>query len=230
MKNIDQSDTDGSGLERLLETRHSCRAFLPTEIPRATIERMLKLSQKAPSWCNTQPWRVHLASGATLEAFRSAYVERARLSDGVSDLGFPLAYRGVYLARRRECGFALYKSLGIARDEKERAAEQALDNFRFFGAPHLAVISTERDLGPYGAIDCGGYISVFLLAAASLGVAAVPQAAIATHSAFVREFFKMPEGRQIVGGVSFGCEQSGHPANSFRTTRADLSEVVTWLD
>ena len=29
-------------LQRLLEARHSCRAFLPTEVPRATIDAWLR--------------------------------------------------------------------------------------------------------------------------------------------------------------------------------------------
>ena len=157
-------------LENLLVERHSCRAFQPSALPRATIERMLSIAQRTASWCNTQPWHLHLLSGPRLDAFREACVDRARTSQGTPDLEFPLAYRGDYLARRRECGFALYASLGIGREDKARAQEQMLANFRFFGAPHLAVISTERDLGAYGGIDCGGYISTFLLAAESLGV------------------------------------------------------------
>jgi nitroreductase len=216
-------------LENLLTARHSCRAFLSTPLPRVTIENLLSIAQRTPSWCNTQPWRVHIVSGAVLDEFRGHYVGRARQSEGSADLELPLAYRGEYLARRRECGIALYSSLGIAREDKVRAAEQALENYRFFGAPHLAVISTERDLGAYGAVDCGGYISVFLLASASLGIAAVPQAAVAMHSAFVREFLKIPDGRQIVAGIAFGLERTDHPSNAFRTTRADTDDVVTWV-
>lgn len=232
MKMLDQSLDDVTPdalLGSLLETRHSCRAFLPTPIPRSRIERMLALAQRTPSWCNTQPWQVHIVSGEVLDRCRTEYVERARHSQGEADLGLPLAYRGDYLARRRQCGHALYACLGITRDDKLRADEQALENFRFFGAPHLAVISTERDLGTYGAVDCGGYISVFLLAAASLGIAAIPQAAVAMHSGFVRDFLQMPEGRQVVAGIAFGLEQAEHPVNEFRTPRAGLAEVVTWV-
>ncbi|MES2531692.1 MAG: nitroreductase [Pseudomonadota bacterium] len=217
-------------LDRLAAERHSCRAFLQTPLPRATIERMLAIAQRAPSWCNTQPWHVHLVSGAALDRFREAYVPIARGGGGAPDFDFPLAYRGPYQARRKECGLALYASLGIGREDRTAAAEQALENFRFFGAPHLAVISTERDLGDYGAIDCGGYLGLLLLAAQSLGIAAVPQAAIATHSGFVREFIGLPESRQVVAGVAFGWRDDAHPINGFRTRRATQEEAVTWID
>ncbi|MES2481691.1 MAG: nitroreductase [Pseudomonadota bacterium] len=216
--------------ERILKTRHSCRAFQPTPLPRETIERMLALAQHTPSWCNTQPWQVHLVSGEPLERFRTQYVERVQTREGRADLDVPLAYRGEYQARRLECGMALYASVGITRQDKAAAKQQGMENYRFFGAPHLAVITTPRDLGAYGAVDCGGYLATLLYAAASLGVAAVPQAAVAMHSDFVREFLGIADTRLVVAGVSFGLAAVEHPINGFRTTRASLDDVVTWVE
>ncbi len=220
---------DADALQRLLADRYSCRGFLPDPLPRADVDRLLALARRTPSWCNTQPWHVHIVSGAKLEEFRERYCEKARAGERGSDFPFPPAYSGRYLERRRECGLALYRSLGIGREDKARANEQLLLNYRFFGAPHLAVISTDAELGTYGAVDCGGYINVFLLAAQSLGIAAVPQAAVASNSAFVREFLGMPEGRLVVAGVAFGYADAAHPVNGFRTTRAALDDTVTWI-
>lgn len=50
--------------EQLLARRYSCRAFLPRPVERATIERILDAAQRTPSWCNAQPWQVHIATGA----------------------------------------------------------------------------------------------------------------------------------------------------------------------
>lgn len=216
-------------LEACLQARHSCRAFLRDPVPRSTIERLLQLAQRSPSWCNTQPWHVHLVSGAPLERLAKAYVEHAAANEPKADLGVPTAYTGVYDQRRRECGYSLYQSLGIARSDIEARQRQALENYRFFGAPHLAVITTDRQLGTYGAVDCGGYISTFLLAAHSLGIAAVPQAAIAMYSDFLRRFLELPEDRLLVAGIAFGRADAQHVVNSFRTTRAAVSETVTWV-
>ena len=41
----------------------------------------------------------------------------------------------------------------------------------------LIVIHTNEPLGIYGAIDCGGYVSNFMLAAQALGLGTIPQAA-----------------------------------------------------
>ena len=96
---------------------------------------------------------------------------RFRRRRTTGDFPFPREYLGVYLERRRESGFQLYNSLGIARGDKAAYAKQALENYNFFGAPHVAIIHTDEALGVYGAIDCGAYVSNFMLAAQALGSA-----------------------------------------------------------
>jgi nitroreductase len=81
----------------------------------------------------------------------------------------------------------------------------------------------------YGAVDCGAYVGNFVLLAQSLGVASIPQAALAHFSPFVREYFGLGAGRRIVCGISFGYEDTAHAANQFRTRRASLEEAVTWV-
>jgi nitroreductase len=218
-------------LEELLGERFSCRAFRPDPVPRATIERILAAAQKTASWCNSQPWRLEIASGAATEEFRElmyGVASGGRPNSG--DFPFPREYRGVYLERRRESGFQLYNSLGIPRGDKVGYAKQALENFNFFGAPHVAIVHTDEALGVYGAIDCGGYLMSFMLAAQALGVATIPQAALAFHSEVVRQHFGLGDDRRVVCGISFGYPDRTHKANSYRTSRAAITDTVTFVE
>ncbi len=223
-------DTDAAdALQTLLEQRYSCRGFLPQEVPRATIERILQLAQRTASWCNAQPWQVVVTRGAATERLREA-LRAAQGQPPQSDFPWPREYHGIYQARRRECGLALYDAVGVAKGDREASARQAMENFRFFGAPHVAIVSSDEALGVYGAVDCGAYVSNFMLAASSLGVATVPQAALASRADVLRRHLGLAESRRVVCGVSFGYADTAHPANSFRTTRAGLEEVLTWVD
>jgi nitroreductase len=218
-------------VDRLLRERHSCRAFLPKPVPRAVIDRVLDVAQRTASWCNSQPWQVIVTSGAATERFREAMFATA--SSGATEEGdfpFPREYRGVYLARRRESGFQLYNTLGIARGDKAAYRRQALENFKLFGAPHVAIITTDEALGVYGAVDCGGYVNNFMLAAQALGVATVPQAALAFHAGTIRRHFAIGDDRRVVCGISFGYEDRDHPANSYRTSRADIADAAMFID
>jgi len=221
---------DTASLARLLEGRWSCRGFLPEPVPRATITQVLDLARQSPSWCNTQPWHVIVTEGEGTQRFRAALAAHAATAELTPDFPFPQQYSGVHLERRRECGFQLYESVGIAKGDRAGSAKQAAKNFELFGAPHAAIVTTEAELGAYGAIDCGLYLQTFLLAAHSLGLGAIPQAALAAYAPFIREFFNLPDNRLIVCGMSFGWPDHDHPANGFRTRRATVEDTVTWAN
>jgi nitroreductase len=212
--------------QALLEARHSCRGFLPGAVPDAVIRRIVKTAQMVPSWCNAQPWQVIVTRGAETEAFRNvmkAAMESATLNP---DMAFPERYEGVYRERRSACGWQLYEATGVTKGDRVASARQMARNFDLFGAPHVAIVTTEAKLGGYGVLDCGAFVTAFMLAAEACGVASIAQAAIAGYSGEVRAHFGIPAGRDIVCAISFGFKDATHPANGFRTARADLSEVL----
>jgi nitroreductase len=216
--------------EALLKRRYSCRGYLPRQVQRATIERLLEVAQRTPSWCNSQPWQVHIVSGAATERLRAALLAFAASHQAEPEYPFPREYRGVYLERRRECGFQLYEAVGVARGDRAASAKQSMENFRLFGAPHALVVTTDEALGIYGVLDCGAWVNNFMLAAAAAGVACIAQAALAAHPKLLRDFFGIGADRRVVCGMSFGYEDPGHPANTFRTSRARKEEVAVWLE
>ena len=221
------SDADLKVVERLLATRASCRGFRPDPVPAALLDRILAAAQRTASWCNSQPWQVVVASGAAADAFRDAlFAQAVSGAAGDPDYAFPQEYRGAYLDRRRDAGFRLYEAVGVRREDRAGRQRQMLENFRLFGAPHVAIVSSDAALGVYGAVDCGGYVANFLLAAEAAGVAAIAQAALALHSGFIRDHFGLADDRRVVCGVSFGFADADHPANTVRTGRAPLGEAV----
>jgi nitroreductase len=188
------------------------------------------MAQRTASWNNVQPWNVIVTEGQGTERFRAALLARARAGDKpVRDFPFPREYREPYQARRRECGFALYAAVGVQRGDKAGYIRQGLENYRLFGAPHVALISTDEALGVYGAVDCGAYVSTFMLAARALGVASIAQAALASHSDLVRAHFALPEEQRFVCGISFGYADEAHPVNGYRTTRLTGAEAARFV-
>ncbi len=168
---------------------------------RPLIERVLAAAQKTASWCNSQPWQVTIVSGDATRAFGEALYKNASEGKFSADFPFPREYKGVYLDRRRESGFQLYNALGIPRGDKAGYQKQMLENYRFFGAPHVAIITSAEALGVYGAVDCGGYVGNFMLAAQALGISTVPQAALAGQSDLVRKHLGLADDRRVVCGI-----------------------------
>lgn len=192
---------------------------------------MLRIAQMAPSDCNSQSWRVLVLSGPALARLQAALTEAA--VTGVApetDVPPVERYEGLMQDRRRACGWALYEAVGVKKGNREESHRQSLENFRLFGAPHLALITVPKVMGERGIFDAGIYTGFLLLAAEDLGIAAVPQASITHFAQVIRRHAVIPPAHHILCGVAFGTEDATHPANAFRTTRADLSETVTWAD
>ena len=216
---------DFAALGRILDARFSCRGFRPDAVPEETVAKIVSAAGRAPSWCNAQPWQVTITRGAETDRFRAALLETVAKDKPAPDLPWPTGYPGVTGDRRRTCGYQLYDAVGITRDDHAARAEQSLENFRLFGAPHVAIISSEAALGSYGALDCGGFVTAFTLAAAALGVGTIAQASVAAYPAVIRRHFDLPEDRLILCAISFGYADPDHPANGFRTERAELGEI-----
>lgn len=186
------------------------------------------MAQNSPSWCNVQPWELVITEGDATERLRAALAEH--LGDAPApDLPFPDAYTGVYLERRRACAWQLYESVGVARGDRMASLAQTAKNFTFFGAPHVAILTSPSALGVYGAVDCGIYLGHLLLAAQSLGLGAIAQAAVALYSPFLHAYFDIPTERRIVCAVALGYPDEDHPANGFKTERAPIDQVVRWV-
>lgn len=219
---------DYDSLTRLLDGRYSCRGFKAKPVSQDKIEAILNAARLVPSWCNAQPWQVVITSGSETDAFRQALQKRAVSTAPAPDVAFPGSYSGVYKDRRRVCGWQLYDAVGVEKGDRAGSAAQMMRNFDLFGAPHCAIIHSPAELGAYGGLDCGAFVTTFTLAAEALGLASIPQAAVASHAPLLHDHFGIGDDRLILCAISFGYADEDHPANGFRTERANVSDLTEW--
>ena len=125
-----QDHSDHDVLDRLLKSRHSCRAFGPGIVPKAVIEQILLTAQRVPSWCNSQPWKVTVCQGKTLAALGAALLEAAQKGMQSPDIDFPQRYSGEYKHRRSVCGWQLYEAVGVTKGDRAASLQQMMENYR----------------------------------------------------------------------------------------------------
>lgn len=214
-------------LKATLTDRYSCRGYLNKEVEKKDIEEAILAASRVPTWCNAQPWEVLVTRGEATCKFAEVLTKAASEEEMKPDFAWPEQYTGVYSERRRVCGYQLYEALGIDRQNYVKRKEQMMENFRFFGAPHVAIITTDADLGPYGSMDTGGFIAMLSVVLRSKGIASVVQASVTGYANVIRKHFNIPSHRLVQTAISFGYENSDHPTNSFRTDRATINDVMT---
>ncbi len=215
-------------VSRAVAERRSTRAFLPKDVPAETLRSIFERAQRAPSWCNIQPWRVWVASGET-RARLTSEMTRAALEEAPSpDVPFPTDYPEPYGTHRRACGRALYEAMGVARDDTAGRQAAWLRNFVAFDAPHVAIVGFDSRFDLYAALDVGCWLQTVLLLAREEGVSACAQASLSLYPKVSREILGIPEQVKILFGIALGYEDPSAPANTCLTARDPVESNVTF--
>lgn len=225
------STTPATGVEDAIRSRRSVRAFLPREVDRASLEKILAVASFAPSGSNIQPWGVHVLTGATLlrvgDAMTKAFLDgepgHKRDYNYYTDEMFE-----PFLARRRVCGFGLYGALGIERHDKEGRRRQQAANYSFFGAPVGLVFTIDRRLEKGSYLDYGMFVQSIMLATRSLGLHSCPQSSIGDYPAILRKELDIAAEQLILCGMSLGYADPNAPVNSFSPPREAISNFTVF--
>jgi nitroreductase len=215
-------------LHEALARRASIRAFTPEPVPAATLDRVLRAALASPSWANTQPYRLAIASGADCDALRQALLAAATSEVPNGDHMLLFDYPPELQSRRRATGFGLYETMGIGRGDRDGREAQYRRNFAFFDAPAVAFLFAHEALGSYSVLDAGVFLQSLLLAAAAEGLGTCAQASLASYPHVVRRHFDVPDGYRLLCGISIGWPAEA-PENRFRPGRMKMEELLVSL-
>jgi len=214
-----------------LDTRMSCRAFLPDPVPEATVRRILTAASRAPSGGNLQPWYVDVLTGGPL----AALVARVREQVAAHPLGhtseypvYPSPLGEPYRTRRHQNGEDLYATLGIPRTDRPARLRQYARNYEAFGAPVLLFISIDRYMGAAQWSDMGMFMQSVMLLAREHGLHTCPQESWSGWHREVAEVIELPAARMLFSGIAMGHRDESAPINRLRTDRAPLAEFATF--
>lgn len=216
-------------LEAAIRGRRSIRAFKPDPVPAKVLRDLIDLARWTPNFAGTQPWEFTVVGGEPLEELRRKLREVAAADpEGKPDIPWPALQVEPWRTWRRELGFALYDSQGIAREDRARREAWRVFGAGFFDAPSVIVISLDRSFTAWGIYDIGAIAFALMLEAHALGLGTCPQAQPTRYPGLFREVLGIPEGKLVVLALPVGYPDLGAPINRFPRHRAPLEELVTW--
>ncbi|KAJ9469552.1 Nitroreductase NfnB [Diplonema papillatum] len=212
-------------------TRFSCRQFARDRTPDpAAIRALLVKAGRAASGGNLQSWRVHVATGATLDKLRTEVTKRAkRLQLGgkfQSYSIYPSPLKQPYHARRSQMGLQYYEAIGVQRGDGGARLKAAHRNYALFDAPVGLFVTIDKDMGSPQWSDVGQFLATFCLLAREQGLHTIQMEAWALVHAHVKTLLRFNEGELLFCGVGVGYPDWTAPVNNFRTHRADPGEYI----
>jgi nitroreductase len=216
-----------------VDSRLSCRWFLDRPVDPATVRELISRAARAASGGNLQPWQVYAVTGQPLTGLKRRAAEAIAGRDPRHvDAEYPIYPETMwdpYKARREAHGVQLYGALGIDRGDAAGRLEQYKRNFMFFNAPVALFIAIDRRLGPGQWADLGGFIHALMFLARGYGLDTCAQESWARLYRLVGPFVGMPAEQILFCAVAIGYGDHAHPANGFRSPRAEPGEFCRFI-
>ncbi|HCM05669.1 MAG TPA: nitroreductase [Oceanospirillales bacterium] len=216
-------------LDQILQQRYSCRSFKSEAVDTELLKEIFSSAQQSPSNCNVQPWQVLVVSGKKKDEIKNKLIQTVMQQQKPNpDFNWNVAYTGEHRDRQFGSANALYTSMDIGREDKQKRQMAMLRNWAFFDAPHVAFFTLDKYLDIMGAVDMGIYAQTLSLLLQEKGISSCMQGALGQFPDPIREMFDLPEERGILFGMSFGYADEDAKVNTTRTDRAELSDSVVF--
>jgi nitroreductase len=237
--------TTSEEFSKFLSSRRSTRDFLSIPIPSDLLNQILTDALTAPSWSNTRPFKVAVASGDIRDRISSEFLARWSVLSKIMRKGFLNKLRIIYSRyglptsnrsiakpypselkpRAERLGKELYEVFGIQRGDKDARDKQWAKNYSFFGAPVEIFVFVHKSLHIYAASDAGLMMQNLMLSAHAHGLGTCAQGAVGVWEDVVREEFEISKDYRLLCGIAIGYP-SDSPVNDFGANRIGLDELM----
>ena len=240
-----KTNLDPHAVSEFLASRRSTRDFIRDKpVPQEILDQILQDALTAPSWSNTRPFKIAVATGDVRDRISTEFLRRwAALAKGrngnwlakaklfTSRYGLPTSNRmsvKPYVAelkpRSNRIGAELYGMLGIARASREERDAQWAKNYEFFGAPTELFIFIHKSLGIWSASDAGLMLENLILSAHAHGLGTCAQGAVVIWDDVIRKEFEVSNDYRLLTGLAIGYPTDAL-VNTFGAHRIGIDEI-----
>ncbi len=234
-----------SDFSHFLASRRTTRDFSNILVEEALIEELIADSLTAPSWSNTRPFKVCVATGERKDRISAEFSRRwsklSKFRNGniftkikllLTGAGLPTSHRLMarpYVPelkpRAERVGKELYSWIGVARGDRKARDEQWAKNYEFFGAPVELFIYIHKSLHIFAANDAGLMLQNLILSAHARGLGTCLQGAVIIWDDVIRKEFDVPKDYKLLTGLAIGYPKDSH-INKFGAHRLSPSAVI----
>lgn len=239
------SNSDSRWISEFLASRRTTRDFLPSPVPNELLNEILSDALTAPSWSNTRPFKVAVATGETRDRISKEFLARwdsvkkfknggifSKLKFLFNRYGLPTSNRIIakpYVKelkpRAYRVGKEMYEWIGVNRSDRVARDQQWARNYEFFGAPTELFIFIHKSLDIFAASDAGLMMENLVLSAHGHGLGTCLQGAVSGWEDAIRDEFDVPTDYRLLCGLAIGYP-SDAKINQFKSHRISVDEMI----
>ncbi|MGN1279175.1 MAG: nitroreductase family protein [Limosilactobacillus sp.] len=210
-----------------VEKRRSIRDFSDRPVSKEDLTSLINLAKQAPSWANSQTWKVIIATGQTLEEIRTRHAEAVGKGLAPSP-EIPLLHReemGIQGAQN------VSKWMGDIHQfmQSDRSA-MAKDSAHLFNAPAVAYLLVPANPSLWETYDLGAFGQTLMLAAADKGIDSIPAMEFVQYSRMLHDVLGVSRDYIFAVGIGLGYRKTDALINQFASARMDNNDFLTILE
>jgi nitroreductase len=215
-------------LAAIINERTSTRMFMTRDVPRESIENIIKLAGRAPSALNLQPWEIYVISGEEKSRLSrlllKSYRERQVACSPKTSRPLPSDYA------RRSANLPEY--LNTYLKEHSISFTQYINegSCNFYSAPVALIICLDKIFPKDRLVDIGIFFGYFLMAAHDTGLSTCPMGLISEYQDEVKYLLNIPDDKEIVLGLALGYADRNAYVNGYKSGREDINNFVHWIE
>ena len=209
--------------KQLMTERHSARKFLSKEIPKDILKDIISTSLLSPSWTNSQPWKIYIASGKALSEIKKIYSENySKKVEDKPDMSF---------AHRNEFSKISQKNMEeLIKSFKDKTNSEIMEfNYILFNAPTIIYLTLNKGCSKWSVYDLGALSMAIMLAAKDRGIDSIPTASVIRYPEPLRKILKIPDDEDVIVGIALGYEEKCE-ANDYRAKKLSIDETCKFVE
>lgn len=212
-------------VKEAIKSRYSARAFLPNPVELEKLTSIFETASKTPSWANSQPWEVFVATGDVLERIKKGFLDKFSAKEQTApETPRPREWTEAAKLRQQALRPAMVRDCGEAADQF------GLLNQSMFYAPAVIFICMDKILSEWSLYDIGAYSQSIMLAATEEGLATIPAISLVLYPDVIRKELSIPDNLKLTIGIAIGYADKDNKINNFKSSRTPPSENVRFFD
>ena len=220
--------SSGLSFTEIMKQRHSARHFITKPIPKETLKEIIETSLLTPSWGNSQPWTIYVASGNTLENIRKDWISKNK--EGIKgNSEIEAGHRNQFSERCQKHMNEIVKQIGeLLNDPTAKTLWD--ENACLFNAPTVVYVTIPKKRTFYNLFDSGAIEMSIMAAAKERGIDSVPAYEAIKYPDIIRKHIKVPDDEDIVIGIALGFEDKENIVSKIKAKKLTLDEACHFYD
>ncbi|MBU5242006.1 nitroreductase [Lactococcus lactis] len=204
-----------------LNNRISIRDFKDKQISKEILKTIVSDAQQAPSWANSQPWRVYIATGDTMKEIQKSHITKTEA--GLKE-NSDLAVKDI-----KEWGELPWSNMSTWLDKvgsDETMTDFTAANVRLWNSPAMAYITVPKTTPVWSIYDAGSFAQTLMLSATDHGLDSMVAYENIKYPDEIRKNLGVSEEEIIVAGIALGY-RSENKINNFTNNRLTTEKILT---